>query len=124
MISTDFNMLQILDATTLEPKRLLTYADIDPELAGFGICAHPVKDRELGHQYNYLISKEGVMYIFSLDFKANPAKLVWKTAIPCPPCYIHSLAMTQEYVVFVRNVSCCYPILPQKTWLRFMWFEC
>ena len=29
---TDFNMLQTCDAKTLEPKRLLTYAQIDPQL--------------------------------------------------------------------------------------------
>lgn len=116
MVLTDFNMLQVCDAETLEPKRLLTYADIDPELAGFGICAHPPKDRKRGHQYNYLISEKGVLSVFALDFRANPAKLLWKTAIPCPPCYIHSLAMTLDYVVFVRNVSsdsCCRGFKPR-----------
>jgi torulene dioxygenase len=105
MVLTDFNMLQICDAETLEPKRLLTYADIDSELSGYGICAHPPKDRKRGTTYNYLISQEGVMFVFALDYKANPAKLLWKTALPCPPCYIHSLAITQDYVVFIRNVS-------------------
>jgi torulene dioxygenase len=103
MVFTDFNMLQVCDATTLEPKRLLTYADIDAELSGYGICAHPPKDRKLGTIYNYLISKEGGLFVFALDIKANPVKLLWKTALPCPPCYIHSLAMTQDYVVFIRN---------------------
>ncbi|KAN0119154.1 Carotenoid oxygenase [Hyaloscypha variabilis] len=103
MVFTDFNMLQVCDAQTLEPKRLLTYADIDPELSGFGICAHPPKDRKIGTIYNYLISPEGVMSVFALDFRAKPAKLLWKTALPCPPCYIHSLAVTQDYVVFIRN---------------------
>ena len=37
MVLTDFNMLQICDRETLEPKRLLTYADIDSRLSGFGI---------------------------------------------------------------------------------------
>lgn len=105
MVFTDFNMLQVCDAATLEPKRLLTYADIDGELAGFGICAHPPKDRGRGVMYNYIISKEGVMSVFALNYTSNPAKLEWKTALPCPPCYIHSLAMTQDYVVFIRNVS-------------------
>ncbi|KAH7304642.1 carotenoid oxygenase [Rhexocercosporidium sp. MPI-PUGE-AT-0058] len=103
MVFTDFNLLQVCDATTLEPKRLLTYADIDAELSGFGICAHPPKDRKLGTIYNYLISKEGGLFVFALDIKASPVKLLWKTALPCPPCYIHSLAMTQDYVVFIRN---------------------
>src|SRR4051812_33363841 len=104
MVFTDFNMLQVCDAATLEPKRLLTYADIDAELSGFGICAHPPKDRKLGTIYNYLISKESGLFVFALDIKANPVKLLWKAALPYPPCYIHSLAMTQDYVVIFRNV--------------------
>jgi torulene dioxygenase len=44
-LRTDFNFLQVLDQKTLEPKRLLTYAEIDLELAGFEICAHPPEDR-------------------------------------------------------------------------------
>ncbi|KAF3399574.1 Retinoid isomerohydrolase [Talaromyces pinophilus] len=104
LVHTDFNMLQVCNAKTLEPKRLLTYANIDPELSGFGICAHPPRDRQRGTTYNYLISQEGVMFCFALDVVSNPAKLLWKTALPCKPCYIHSLAMTQDYVVFIRNV--------------------
>lgn len=103
---TDFNMLQTCDAKTLEPKRLLTYAHIDPQLAGYGICAHPPKDRKRGLTFNYIISPDGkVLSIFALDIRAKPASLVWKTALPCEPCYIHSLAMTDKYVVFIRNVS-------------------
>lgn len=98
-------MLQVCDAKTLAPKRLLTYAEIDPELAGYGICAHPPKDRSRGLTFNYIISKDGVMSVFALDFKAKPARLLWKTALPCAPCYIHSLAMTDKFVVFIRNVS-------------------
>ncbi|KAI0177200.1 carotenoid oxygenase [Pestalotiopsis sp. NC0098] len=103
LVHTDFNALQVCDAKTLAPKRLLTYAEIDPELAGFGICAHPPKDRARGQTFNYIISKEGVLSIFALDIKAKPTKLLWKTALPCAPCYIHSLAMTDKYVVFIRN---------------------
>ncbi|KAF7517656.1 hypothetical protein G7054_g13739 [Neopestalotiopsis clavispora] len=103
LVHTDFNALQVCDAKTLAPKRLLTYAEIDPELAGFGICAHPPKDRERGHTFNYLVSAQGVLSVFALDIRAKPAKLLWKTALPCPPCYIHSLAMTDKYVVFIRN---------------------
>ncbi|EMR65016.1 putative lignostilbene- -dioxygenase protein [Eutypa lata UCREL1] len=100
----DFNMLQTCDAKTLEPKRLLTYAQIDPQLAGYGICAHPLKDRKRGLTFNYIISPDGkVLSIFALNIRAKPASLVWKTALPCEPCYIHSLAMTDKYVVFIRN---------------------
>ncbi|OKP09771.1 hypothetical protein PENSUB_4840 [Penicillium subrubescens] len=75
IIGSDVNVLQICDAKTLEPKRLFTWAAIDPELNGFGICAHPVKDRQRHHIYNYLISEQGVMYVFAVDYASNPAKL-------------------------------------------------
>jgi torulene dioxygenase len=97
--------MQICDAKTLEPKRLLTHATIDPELAGAGCCAHPVHDRRRGQTYNYLIDAAGIMYVFALDVASNPARLLWKSALPCTPCYTHALAMTDKYVVFVRNVS-------------------
>ncbi|VUC38110.1 unnamed protein product [Clonostachys rosea] len=103
MCGTDFNLLQICDAKTLEPKRMVTYATIDPELQGYGICSHPPKDRQRQHLYNYLIGEDNTVYVFSLDFGSNPSKLVWKTALPCAPCYVHSLAMSKKYCVFVRN---------------------
>lgn len=105
LVHTDFNLLQVCDAKTLEPKRALTYAQIDPELKGFGICAHPPKDRKRGTTYNYLISEDGVMSVFALNITSKPAKLLWKTPLPCKPCYIHSMAMTDKYAVFIRNVS-------------------
>ncbi|KAH6692236.1 carotenoid oxygenase [Plectosphaerella plurivora] len=104
LVHTDFNMLQTCDAKTLQPKRLLTYAQIDSRLEGFGICAHPPKDRARGLTFNYIISPDGqTLSIFSLDIRANPAAVVWKTPLPCRPCYVHSLAMTDKYVVFIRN---------------------
>lgn len=114
LVHTDFNMLQTCDAKTLEPKRLLTYAQIDARLEGFGICAHPPKDRARGLTFNYIISPDGqTLSIFSLDIRAKPAAVVWKTPLPCRPCYVHSLAMTDKYVVFVRNASD-----PNRPWRR------
>ena len=84
---------------------MLTYAQIDPQLEGYGICAHPPKDRKRGLTFNYLISSDQVLSIFSLNIRASPVSVLWKTALPCKPCYIHSLAMTDKYVVFIRNVS-------------------
>ena len=73
---TDFNMLQTCDAKTLEPKRHLTYAQIDPQLTGYGICAHPPKDRKRGLTFNYVTSTNGVLSIFALDIRAKPASVV------------------------------------------------
>ncbi|KAH9882973.1 hypothetical protein J1614_000339 [Plenodomus biglobosus] len=103
LVHTDWNCMQVCDAKTLEPKRLLTHADIDPELKGGGCCAHPVHDRKRGTTYNYLIDAAGIMYVFALNVASNPAALIWKSPLPCKPCYTHALAMTEKYVVFVRN---------------------
>ena len=102
---TDQNILQVCDAKTLEPKRILTYAEIDPALAGYGICAHPPKDRNRGLTFNYVISEEGRLSVFALDIQSKPTRMVWKTTMPCKPCYIHSLAMTEKYVIFIRIVG-------------------
>ncbi|KAJ5805701.1 uncharacterized protein N7503_003303 [Penicillium pulvis] len=103
LVHTDYNYLQVCDSKTLEPKRLLTYADIDPQLSGFRICAHPPKDRKRGLTFNYIISEEGKMSVFALSYTSKPASLVWNTVLPCQPCYIHSLAITDKYVIFIRN---------------------
>lgn len=98
-------MLQVCDAKTLKPKRLLTYAVIDKELEGNGICAHPPKDRRRNTQYNYIIDSTGTVFVFALDTGSSPAKLLWKTPILKEPAYAHSLGLTEKFVVFVRQVS-------------------
>jgi len=85
---------------------MLKYAQIDPDLEGYGICAHPPKDRKRGLTFNYIVSTDGIMSVFALNIRSNPVSLLWKTPLPCAPCYIHSLAMTDRFVVFIRNVSC------------------
>ncbi|CAN9432091.1 unnamed protein product [Alternaria alternata] len=120
LVHTDWNAMQICDAKTLEPKRLLTHATIDPELAGAGCCAHPVHDRRRGQTYNYLIDAAGIMYVFALDVASNPARLLWKSALPCKPCYTHALAMTDKYVVFVRNPVTMDTSDPTKTIIEAM----
>lgn len=70
----------------------------------------PYRDRECGTTYNYLISKEGMMSVFALHNEANPVKLLWKAALSCLPCSIHSLAIPRKYVIFIRNVRYLPPI--------------
>lgn len=104
LVHNDWVQFQICDAKTLEPKRLLSYADINPELQGYGSCAHPVHDRKRGLTFNWIIdSATGKLNVFCLDVAANPAYMVWKAPLPCRPCYTHAIAMTDKYCLFVRN---------------------
>lgn len=45
------------------------------------------------------------MYVFALDVASNLVALLWKLPLLSRPCYIYALAMTDKYVVFVRNLS-------------------
>lgn len=98
-------MLQICDAKSLEPKRLLTYATIDKDLAGAGICAHQGKDRKRQTEYNFLIDQAGTTFVFGMSTGTTPAKLLWKTPIFKGASYAHSIGVTQKFVVFVRQGS-------------------
>lgn len=103
VVQTEGPYFQVCDSKTLEPKRLLRYTEVDPQLKGYGTCAHPMKDRGRGEIFNYLVNDKGELTIFALDIKAKPAKLKWHTVLPSVPCNCHSLALTEKYVVFVRN---------------------
>lgn len=103
VVQTEGPYFQVVDSKTLEPKRLLRYSEVSPLLKGYGTCAHPAKDRSKGEIFNYLISEKGELTIFGLDIKAKPTSLLWHTVLPSLPCYCHSLALTDKYVVFIRN---------------------
>ncbi|CUM49439.1 uncharacterized protein AC631_05790 [Debaryomyces fabryi] len=103
VVQTEGPYFQVCDSRTLEPKRMLRFSDIDPKLQGQGTCAHFIKDRNTGEIFNYLVTDKGELTVFALDIKTKPSKLIWHTKLPGPPCYCHSLAATEKYVVFIRN---------------------
>ena len=105
MVHTDNVWLQVCDAKTLEPKRILNFTAIDAELEGVSSSAHPAKDAKAGEIFNYLVDKQGRLSMFCQDIKSNPARVKWKTILPCPPCYVHSVGMTKKYALFITNVS-------------------
>lgn len=70
-------MLEACDATTFEPKRMLTYAQIDPQIEGYGICAHLPKDRRRDLTFSNLISPDQIPSIFSLNIWASPLSVLW-----------------------------------------------
>ncbi|KAF5618740.1 retinal pigment epithelial membrane family [Fusarium sp. NRRL 52700] len=97
-------MLQVLNGKILETKRMLNLTAIDPELNGFGTCSRNLKDRNKSEEYNYLNNPQtGVLSVLALDIESNPTKMPWKTSIPCRPCYVHSMAMSSNYVISICN---------------------
>ncbi|KIW70489.1 hypothetical protein, variant [Phialophora macrospora] len=96
---TDANMLQFLDPESLEPIGVAHQATLHSELKGVGSGAHAKSDPITGDVFNY-----------NLDFGRTGTYRIWrasastgKTSILATfqhaPAYIHSLFLTESYVV-------------------------
>jgi torulene dioxygenase len=96
---TDANMQQFLDPETLEPIGLARQETLHPDLKGVGSGAHAKSDPETGDVYNYNLDfgRTGTFRIW----RASPA--TGKTAILATfqhaPAYLHSLFLTEHYLV-------------------------
>ena len=103
--------LQILAADTLEPPAVTSYGELDARLEGQLSAAHSCVDAATGEQFNYVL-KFGAQPTYSV-FKirdcgareaAEPGVLDIKADVlaqitDAPPAYLHSLALTDKYVV-------------------------
>ena len=107
---TDTSALQILAADTLEPLAVTSYGELDPRLDGEVSAAHSCMDAATGEQFNYVL-KFGAQPTYSVfkiadcaEGEAEPGKLNIKADVlaqitDAPPAYLHSLALTDKYVV-------------------------
>ena len=95
---TDANVLQELDATTLEPIRVTTYRAIEPKAQGPLSAAHPCRDHKTDEIFNYTLDfgKNPKYTVFSVSSKGNR---VLATIKDSKGAYLHSLCLTQRYVI-------------------------
>ncbi|RUS21095.1 putative carotene-dioxygenase [Endogone sp. FLAS-F59071] len=107
VVKTDANILQLIDAETLEPKKLLNYTDIDPNLVGRVSAAHHQTDTSTSEYFNFVmhLGKEITLSAFSLDAsgKSHPFESIRHPAgregQNILPSYIHAFSLTDRYVV-------------------------
>lgn len=112
---TDSSALQLIDPDTLEPLGTAkTYKDIDPRLDGETAASHPCVD-ETGF-YNFTLSLvPSVVYkVFKICPKGSVQILA--TIKDAPATYLHSIAMTQKYVVL--TLWQCHITRPLKVLLE------
>ncbi|TFY63350.1 hypothetical protein EVJ58_g3311 [Rhodofomes roseus] len=99
---TDANILQVLDATTLEPLDLLSYAHIDPRLSGQLSAAHACRDAETGDFYNFVaeMAMKTTWKVFKIRGDNGKAEvLATFSGKDAPPTYIHAMTMTDRFVI-------------------------
>ena len=98
---TDVNNNQLLDPITLRPLQTYTFADLHPDLSGDISCAHGLTDRQTGTYFNFVYRITGLKAdykVFTIDREGQTRILA---AFKDYPTYIHSFALTQNYVIML-----------------------
>lgn len=102
VITTDFNILDVLDKKTLKSKGVIKYTDINPALTGGNAASHHCIDPDTGEYYDYLQemgpSQDFTPILFSKDAPQGKALAKIRGA---PLSYLHSFSLTKKYVVYV-----------------------
>ncbi|KAJ2962600.1 hypothetical protein NQZ79_g2240 [Umbelopsis isabellina] len=103
---TDANILQLLDAESLEPKKLFSYTTLIPEVKGQMSAAHHQTCPITNELFNIVLSlgQSTSIKIISLspDGKGTQYGEVKKRlndGSPISPPYIHSFPLTKNYVI-------------------------
>ncbi len=96
---SDFNRSAVLDIDTLEPKRKLSFRDLNPALSGMATGAHGVVDPDTGAYFNYAYA-HGPRPEYTV-FEVNEEKARILAKFREAPVYIHSITATKKYVVLM-----------------------
>lgn len=98
-VKTDNFLMKQLDPETLEPKGLVTQTALNPELKGNMSAAHAKTDPDAGDLFNFNLEfgRKSTYRIFRTS--ASTGKTDILATFYGKPAYLHSLFLTQNYVV-------------------------
>lgn len=96
---TDAPAMQMLDPETLEPLGLANQTVLHPDLRGAGSGAHAKSDPETGDVFNYNLDfgRTGTYRVFRAAAETGKTSIL--ATISHNPAYLHSLFLTEHYVV-------------------------
>ena len=96
---TDRNAFKKLDPETLEPIGLATQESLHPDLTGQLAASHARSDPVTGDMYNYNLAfgAESTYRVFGVS--ASTGKTTILATFPGVPAYLHSLLITEDYVL-------------------------
>ena len=100
VVKTDSCILHEIDGSSLLPKRILKYEEINPDLNGIASAAHEEYDESTKSYFNFVVSL-GMNLTFKV-FEISPVYPIGKVIAEFTHphwCYIHSFASTNKYVV-------------------------
>lgn len=96
---TDYNAFKKLDPETLEPIGLASQQDLHPDLAGPMTASHPRSDPLTGDVFNFNLTPGPVSIYRVFHVSAATGKTSILAAFPGTPAYIHSLNITEDFVL-------------------------
>ncbi|KAJ5928864.1 Carotenoid oxygenase [Penicillium verhagenii] len=96
---TDSHAYKKLDPETLEPIGLATQTDLHPELVGPMSASHPRSDPVTGDVFNYNLTLGPISIYRIFHVSAATGKTSILATFPGTPAYIHSLSITEDYVL-------------------------
>lgn len=96
---TDYNIFKKLDPETLEPIGLASQADLHPDLTGNMAGSHARSDPITGDVFNYNLSFGSTCTYRVFHVSASTGKTSILAAFTGIPAYIHSLLITESYVL-------------------------
>lgn len=96
---TDYNAFKKLDPETLEPIGLASQADLHPDLTGRLSASHARSDPLTGDVFNYNLSlgPTCTYRVFRASVSTGETSIL--ATFPGIPAYIHSLLITEDYVL-------------------------
>jgi torulene dioxygenase len=101
-LKTDNNHLQKIDPATLEPIQIVRQDAFDPSLKGPFTGAHSRTDSKTGDLYNYNLEtgRQATYRIFCVPASTGKTTVLATISDPSiQPAYVHSMFLTQHYVV-------------------------
>lgn len=99
MTKTDAQTFQMIDSETLEPIGIAQQTTLHPDLKGLGSAAHAEHDPATGDVYNYNLDfgKTGTYRIWRASASTGETSVI--ATFNHTPAYLHSLFLTENYVV-------------------------
>ncbi|GKZ64695.1 hypothetical protein AnigIFM50267_005766 [Aspergillus niger] len=96
---TDLNAFKQLNPETLEPISLASQQNLHPDLKGSETAAHARSDPKTGDIFNYNLDlgPESTYRVFGTSASTGETTIL--ATFPATPAYLHSLLITEDYVV-------------------------
>lgn len=96
---TDAPLFKKIDPETLEPQGMASQAELHPELKGEFSAAHGKSDPHTGDFYNFnlKLGPKGIYRVFHTAASTGKTNIL--ATFEGKPSYIHSLFLTENYVV-------------------------